>query len=231
MTGAYSTGRERRAVRAVAGRVRGKRVACSQPVSSHPAVGDIVGHADVVVRLRSSSLRCSGLLLALTWLQQRNVRALAWWGAAYLIGASSMALWSAPTPLFKLPPEAAGRADFRRLRHDLERRAAVPWPPALCRSPASAGALVWLVLCQLAGLARRQQWRASSLGAIVVAAYTFFIAFELWRERRKQLHSRAAAVVVPSLHAAIFLMPLGHARIPAGNVRRRLGDRCSRLRP
>ena len=43
----------------------------------------------------------------------------------------------------------------------------------------------------------------------MVAAYTFFIAFELWRERRKSLYSRTAAIVVPCLHAAIFLMPLG----------------------
>jgi diguanylate cyclase (GGDEF)-like protein len=43
----------------------------------------------------------------------------------------------------------------------------------------------------------------------VVATYTFFIAFELWRERRKSLHSRTAAAVVPCLHAAIFLVPLG----------------------
>lgn len=29
-----------------------------------------------------------GLFLILAWLQQRDVRALSWWGAAYLIGAS-----------------------------------------------------------------------------------------------------------------------------------------------
>ena len=35
-----------------------------------------------------------GLFLIFAWLQQRNVRALAWWGSAYLIGASSIALWA-----------------------------------------------------------------------------------------------------------------------------------------
>ena len=49
-----------------------------------------------------------GLFLILTWLQQRNVRALAWWGSAYLIGASSMALWSAPAPLFSCRRHAGG---------------------------------------------------------------------------------------------------------------------------
>src|SRR3972149_6938136 len=48
-----------------------------------------------------------GLFLIVAWLQQRDVRALAWWGSAYLIGAASIALWGAPAPLFKLPPEFA----------------------------------------------------------------------------------------------------------------------------
>jgi diguanylate cyclase (GGDEF)-like protein len=155
-----------------------------------------------------------GLLLVLTWLQQRNVRALAWWGAAYLIGASSMALWSAPAPLYKLPQAlpaalifvACGMMwngvrllDGRKLR-----------PIA-----ASAGALVWLVLCRFPALHEGSNGRIA-LGAIVVAAYTFFIAYELWRERRKRLQSRVAAIVVPGLHAAIFLIPLAmRAFLPA----------------
>jgi diguanylate cyclase (GGDEF)-like protein len=47
-----------------------------------------------------------------------------------------------------------------------------------------------------------------ALGALVVAIYTFFIAFELSHERRKSLYSCTAAVVVPCLHASIFPMPL-----------------------
>src|SRR5476649_1761186 len=46
-----------------------------------------------------------GLLLLFAWLQQRNVRALAWWGSAYLIGASSIALWGAPAPMIDFPKE------------------------------------------------------------------------------------------------------------------------------
>jgi hypothetical protein len=40
-----------------------------------------------------------GLLLIIDRLQQRNIRALAWWGSAYLIGASSLALGSMPSNL------------------------------------------------------------------------------------------------------------------------------------
>ena len=147
-----------------------------------------------------------GLFLIVAWLQQRSVRALAWWGAAYMIGAASTAMWSAPTPQYALPTEIPAAMIFvacgmiwngARLFHG--RRL---WPIA-----AFAGAIAWLILCQIPALSEGSNGRLA-LGAIVVAIYTFFIAFELWRERRKALYSRTAAVVVPCLHAAIFLMPL-----------------------
>jgi diguanylate cyclase (GGDEF)-like protein len=147
-----------------------------------------------------------GLFLILAWLQQRDVRAFAWWGAAYLIGASSLALWAAPHPWLPLPRDVPFALIFvacgmiwngvRLFRG----RALLPLASV-------AGAVVWLVLCQLPVFAEGSTARIV-LGALVVSAYTFFIAFELSRERRKSLHSRTAAVVVPCLHAAIFLMPL-----------------------
>ena len=155
-----------------------------------------------------------GLLLLFAWVQQRNVRALAWWGSAYLIGASSIALWAAPAPLFAIPKEFAQALTFLacgmiwngvRLFH---RRPLLP-------TAAFIGAFVWIVLCQLPAFAEGNNERIA-LGAVVVAAYTFFIAFELHRERRKTLYSRLAAIVVPCVHAAIFLMPLAmQAYLPA----------------
>jgi diguanylate cyclase (GGDEF)-like protein len=148
-----------------------------------------------------------GILLIVAWVQQRNVRALAWWGSAYLIGASSIALWVAPAPLFRLPPELPQALTFMacgmvwngvRLFHG--RR--------LLPVAAFAGAIVWLVLCQLPTLLPGSNARIV-LGTLVVATYTFFIAFELRRERRKSLYSRTAAIAVPCVHAAMFLMPLG----------------------
>jgi diguanylate cyclase (GGDEF)-like protein len=148
-----------------------------------------------------------GILLLLAWVQQRNVRALAWWGSAYLIGASSIALWGAPAPLFRLPPELPQALTFLacgmvwngvRLFHG--RR--------LLPVVAFAGAITWLVLCQLPMLPPDSHARIA-FGAVVVATYTFFIAFELRRERRKSLYSRTAGIVVPGVHAAMFLMPLG----------------------
>jgi len=147
-----------------------------------------------------------GLFLILAWLQQRDMRALAWWGAAYLIGASSLALWAAPQPLISLPQEIPFAMIFiacgmiwNGVRLFRGRR--------LLPIAAFAGALAWLALCQLPGFAAGSPQRAV-LGVLVVATYTFFIAFELSRERRKSLYSRTAAIIVPCLHAAIFLMPL-----------------------
>ncbi|HWE78625.1 MAG TPA: GGDEF domain-containing protein, partial [Pseudolabrys sp.] len=147
-----------------------------------------------------------GVFLVISWVQDRNVPSLAWWGSAYLIGASSVALWLAPAPRFHIPPEVPEAMTLLacgvvwsgiRLFHGR----------VLKPLAAFAGAIAWPVLCDLPGVAAGSDARIG-LGAVLVAAYTFVIAFELWRERRKSLFSRAAAIVVPSLHAAIFLMPV-----------------------
>jgi diguanylate cyclase (GGDEF)-like protein len=148
-----------------------------------------------------------GLLLLTTWLQQRDVRALAWWGSAYLIGAAAIILWGAPAPRFKLTPEFPEAMIFIacgmiwsgvRLFHGRSL-----WPLA-----AFAGAGLWLLVCQLPGLETGTQARIG-LGALVIAVYGVFIAFELSRERRKSFYSRTAAILVPGLYAAMFLVPLG----------------------
>jgi diguanylate cyclase (GGDEF)-like protein len=74
--------------------------------------------------------------------------------------------------------------------------------------PASfAEAMVWLVLSQDSAIAGNENARAV-LDGMVVAVYTFFIAFELWRERRKSAFSLTAAIIVPMLHAAIVVVSI-----------------------
>ena len=53
-----------------------------------------------------------GVFLIIDWLQQRNVRALAWWGSAYLIGAAAMALAGMPDPIITLPAVVPGALTF-----------------------------------------------------------------------------------------------------------------------
>ena len=170
-----------------------------------------------------------GSVLIVAWVQQRNVRALAWWGAAYLIGASSMALWSAPAPLFTLPPEVPAALIFVacgmiwngvRLFHG--RR--------LLPVAAFAGAVGWLLLCQLPELCRTAAARALRSAPVVVATYTFFIAFELGRERRKSLYSRTAAGRGAAAACGDLPDAAGDEALAAGRLRRRMAGACSRWR-
>lgn len=146
-----------------------------------------------------------GLFLIIDWLQQRNVRALAWWGSAYLIGASAMAMGTMPEPFIKLPAAVPGALTFLacgmvwngvRL---FQGRRVLPLATFI-------GAALWLGLAQIPGM--MDNGNGEILGALIVPVYTFFIARELWRERRRTRYSRAAAIVVPCLHAGIFLVPL-----------------------
>jgi len=156
-----------------------------------------------------------GLFLIIDWMQQRNVRALAWWGSAYLIGASAMALGTMPAPLIKLPAAVPGALIFLacgmvwngvRL---FQGRRVLPFATFI-------GAVLWLGLAQIPGM--MENGRGEIIGALIVPVYTFFIAMELWRERRRTRYSRAAAVVVPCLHAGVFLVPLAmRAFLPDGH--------------
>jgi len=146
-----------------------------------------------------------GLFLIIDWMQQRNVRALAWWGSAYLIGASAMSLSATPEPFIRLPAAVPGALTFLacgmvwngvRL---FQGRRVLPFATFI-------GAALWLGLAQIPGM--MENGTGEILGALIVPVYTFFIAMELWRERRRTRYSRAAAVVVPCLHAGVFLVPL-----------------------
>jgi diguanylate cyclase (GGDEF)-like protein len=143
------------------------------------------------------------------------VRALAWWGSAYLIGASAMALSTAPAPFIELPAAVPGALTFLacgmvwngvRL---FQGRRVLPFATFI-------GAALWLGLAQIPGM--MENGNGEILGALIVPVYTFFIAMELWRERRRTRYSRAAAIVVPCLHAGVFLVPLAmRAFLPDGH--------------
>jgi diguanylate cyclase (GGDEF)-like protein len=156
-----------------------------------------------------------GLFLIFAWLQERHTRALAWWGAAYLLGASSMTLWNAPQPLLSVPPDVAGAIMFIacgmiwngvRLFHGRN--------PLLIASFAGAG--IWLLCMRFPAVAASDSARAM-VGATVIALYTLSIALELWRERRQSMFSRTAAIIVPVMHCAIFLTPIAMELVLPGN--------------
>jgi diguanylate cyclase (GGDEF)-like protein len=147
-----------------------------------------------------------GVFLLFAYLQDR-IAALGWWGAAYLIGGSSGAIWRLGDQIS--PPIPQGTANVllfvavgmiwsaARLFHG--RR--ISWPGMF------AGAVAWLAACEIPAFAGSLGYRVI-ISSLIVAIYTFMIAAELWRERRKPLIRRWPAIFVPMLHGAIFLFPM-----------------------
>ncbi len=147
-----------------------------------------------------------GLLLLFAWTQDR-VRALAWWGTAYLLGGVSVVIWSIESHISPpLPPGTANAMLFvacgmiwsaARLFHGRP----VLWGAMV------AGATIWLTACLVPDFAASTLARIV-LSSFIVATYTFLTAAELWRERRKHLLRRWPAIFVPMLHGLVFLCPL-----------------------
>ncbi len=150
-----------------------------------------------------------GLFLLFAWVQDR-IEALAWWGTAYLIGGFSGMLWR----LEGVVPVPARLADIllfialgmiwtaARVFHGRP----VLWG-AMC-----FGAVAWTAMDLLPAIPHTPATRIM-LSSVIVATYTFMIAAELWRERRKSLIRRWPALFVPMLHGAIFLFPVALASL------------------
>src|SRR5437870_2193219 len=152
-----------------------------------------------------------GVFLLFAWIQDR-VRALAWWGTAYLIGGFSVAAWSVESLIS--PPLPAGTANAllfiacgmiwnaARLFHGR---------PVLWGAMAT-GATVWLIACLSQDFVESLPTRIV-LSSFIIATYTFLTAVELWSERRKHLLKRWPAIFVPMLHGAVFLAPIPLASV------------------
>jgi diguanylate cyclase (GGDEF)-like protein len=152
-----------------------------------------------------------GTLLLFVWSRDR-MRALAWWGTAYLLGGFSVALWiveGTPGAYHGIPSAllflACGMM-WNAVR--LFQARTIHWLAMM------AGSMVWLVAVAI-GLMETDGQRMT-LGALIIAVYTFLTAHELWRERRKVHAHRRLAIVVPALHGAVFLLPMIFAQaVPA----------------
>jgi diguanylate cyclase (GGDEF)-like protein len=155
-----------------------------------------------------------GFFLLFAWMQDR-IRALAWWGAAYLLGGVSGVIWrlndaiSTPLPanLVDVLLFIAVGMIWSAARVFHGRR--VLWG-AMC-----LGAVVWVA----ASFSPAFHLSAASrlvMSSLIVASYTFLTATELRRERRKSLIRLWPAVFVPMLHGAIFFFPVALAGLAAG---------------
>ncbi len=152
-----------------------------------------------------------GLFLLFAWTQER-IRALAWWGAAYLAGGASGGLWRFGDLIAPgLPASVATALLFvavgmiwsaARLFHGRP----VRWVAMVF------GAAFWLGASLFPAFAESAASRIV-VSSLIVAGYTFLTATELRRERRKSLIRRWPAIFVPMLHGAIFLFPVALATL------------------
>jgi diguanylate cyclase (GGDEF)-like protein len=146
-----------------------------------------------------------GALLLFFW-RQEKIAALGWWGAAYILGAASIALWTVSGGdlggWLSLAVNAVGFAacgmvwDAARVFHG---RSANP----LC---ILLGPAVWVAVMHF--MAPVTPEMRMHLGAGIVAVYMALTAAELWRERRKNLRSRWPAIFVPLLHGVVLMLPI-----------------------
>lgn len=158
-----------------------------------------------------------GAFLLFAWTQDR-IQALAWWGAAYLLGAFAVALWVANARVLPFIPTNLPSAllfvacgmiwNAARLFHNRK----LIWPAMI------AGAAIWLAACMVPAFAQMGTHRVV-LASVIVAIYTFLTAAELWRERRKSLSSHWPALFVPALHGAVFLFPIPIVSLMPGEAR------------
>ena len=156
-----------------------------------------------------------GVFLLVAWVQERSVRALAWWGGAYLMGGSAVALWGTQETTGAFASELSNALLFvacgmiwngARLFHGR----------AVLTGGLLAGGIGWVAVMQVAAFAQSNQARIV-LSSLIIASYVFLTALELRRDRRKAHLARPLLIVVPLLHGAVFLSPIPLSMLwPAG---------------
>jgi diguanylate cyclase (GGDEF)-like protein len=147
-----------------------------------------------------------GLLLLFAFAKNR-IPALAWWGAAYLVGGCSVAAWSLEGLISTPVPTGIANALLFIACGMMWNAARVFHGRPVKVSALIGGAAIWLFACTFTDFA---QWPAARivLSSLIVASYTFATTAELWQERRKTLRRRWPAILVPMLHGAVFLFPI-----------------------
>ncbi|MDC7789260.1 GGDEF domain-containing protein [Rhodoplanes sp. TEM] len=146
-----------------------------------------------------------GLFLLSVWRQER-IRALAWWGAAYLLGGFSVALWSLDGSHLPLPASLPNALLYLACGLMWSAARVFHGRPVLWFGMA-AGAFAWLAAGTVPALMEPVSHRVIG-SSLIISAYAFLTAFELWRERRKALIQRWPALFVPLLHGLVFLAPV-----------------------
>jgi diguanylate cyclase (GGDEF)-like protein len=137
---------------------------------------------------------------------QERIAALNWWGIAYILGATSVALWTlASAALGEMLSLALNAIGFiacgmvwnaARVFHGRK----PSWPGIFL------GALAWVAA--ITTLLPDNAAMRMTIGAGIVAVYAALTASELWSERRRMLQKRWPTIAVPVLHGFVLMLPI-----------------------
>jgi len=157
----------------------------------------------------------AGLLLFFSWMQNRNVPALAFWGAGYLIGACGAALIAANAFVPGVWSHLGAPALICLAYGVLWGGARIFEGRRLNPLWMAAGATLWLAVAPFqdptASIAARLL-----LPSLIMATYALLAAGEVWYARDKQLTSRWPTIVLIVIHAAFLVGRLPFLAVLAG---------------
>ena len=138
--------------------------------------------------------------------RQENIPALKWWGTAYLLGASSVAIWtiggSKLGDTLTLALNAVGFVacgmvwNASRVFHGRK-------PNVL---GLLFGAIVWVGT--VVALPSLNPVMRLTIGAAIVAIYAALTASELWHERRRTMQKRWPTIAVSVMHGGVLMLPI-----------------------
>ena len=147
----------------------------------------------------------AGCLLLLTWLQHRDVVALALWGVGFGIGSAGLALITLRGVVPDIWSIAIGNA-MLAIAYGIGWLGVRAFEGRSLNVPvALAGAAVWLAACEVDALYATPRARAAVMVCIIVA-YTLLNTWEFYRARDSTLMSRWPIIVVLLAHAVVFML-------------------------
>src|SRR5947209_14510343 len=146
-----------------------------------------------------------GLLLLFAWIQNTQISAVAWWGCAHLLRASSVMLFG----MYGSVSEAISIDLANAL---LLLSFAITWSGARVfdgRAPLPMyivmGPVSWIICAHLPSFSGVLQMRIL-LSSGIITCYTWLTAYEFWRGRSEPLVSRWPAIFMLFAHGALFLL-------------------------
>ena len=145
-----------------------------------------------------------GLLLLFVWAQNTALRAVCWWGFAYMTRLASIGLFG----MYGKVPDLISIDLANAL---LFTAFAVTWTGARAFDGRPVepvylvtGAVLWLLVCRLPIMLDDNNLR-SLIASAIVAGYNWLTAYEFWRGRNEPLVSRWPAVFMFFAQGALFL--------------------------